>query len=81
MTIGAGCLLAFGSALLTSAMLFINGSLVFALLSAFASGGLSWASKPEVSQFLLFFLPVVLMVLEWKMIDYARSRFQQRPPH
>ncbi len=76
----AGCLLALGSALLTCLMLFINGSLVMALLAAFASSGPSWATKPEFSQFVLFLLPVVLVVIQWMMIDYVRTRFRQRSP-
>lgn len=73
--ITGGCLLALGSAVLTCFMLFVNGSLVWALLAAFAKSGPSWTSKPEVSQFLLFLVPVLLVMAEWMMIDYVRSRF------
>ncbi len=70
--------MAFGSAILSCLMLFINGSLVMAVLTAFAVSGPSWATKPEFSQFMLFLIPVVLVVVQWMMIDYVRSRFQQR---
>lgn len=75
----AGCLMAFGSAVVTCGLLFINGSFVMALLTAFAASGPSWARKPEVSQFILFSMPVVLVVVQWMMIDYVRRRFRQRP--
>ena len=79
-TMTAGCMLAFGSALLTCLMLFINGSLVMALLTAFASSGPYWVRKPQFTQFMLFFMPVLLAVIQWMMIDYVRSRFRQRRP-
>ncbi len=78
-TITAGCVMAFASAVLTCVMLFINGSLVLAILTAISRSGPSWASKPEFSQFMLFIIPVLLVVAEWMMIDYVRTRLRQRP--
>ena len=77
-TMTTGCLLAFGSALLTCLMLFINGSLVMALLTAFSGSGPAWMRKPEFTQFVLFVTPVLLAVVQWIMIDYVRTRFRQR---
>ncbi|MGB7325095.1 MAG: hypothetical protein WBD31_09500 [Rubripirellula sp.] len=77
-TMTAGCLLAIGSALVTSLMLFINGSLVMAVISAAQRSGPSWAANVQLSQFLLFTIPVVLVVIEWMMIDYVRTRTRQR---
>ena len=77
-TMTAGCVLAFGSALLTCLMLFINGSLVMAVLTAFSSSGPYWVRKPEFTQFMLFVVPVALAVIQWMMIDYVRTRFRQR---
>ena len=77
-TLAGGCLIAFASAMLTGLMLFINGSFVWALLAVFAKSGPSWASKPEFMQFFLFVLPVFLVVPEWIMIDYVRSRVRHR---
>lgn len=76
-TTAAGCLAACGSALVTCGLLFLNGSLVMAILAATEGVGPDWARKPEFSQFLLFLLPVVLAVVEWKMIDYVRTRFRR----
>jgi hypothetical protein len=67
-----GCLLAFLSASVTGVMLFVNGSLIWAMLSVLGSQGFSWAVKPEVSQFLLFLLPVLLCLAQWKLVDYLR---------
>jgi hypothetical protein len=78
-TMTAGCLTAFASAALTGFLLFINGSLVMAVLTAITRSGPSWASKPEFSQFMLFIIPVLLVVAEWIMIDYVRTRVKQRP--
>lgn len=74
----AGCLMALGSAVVTCVLLFVNGSLVLAMLTAFSSSGPSWVRKPEFSQFMLFSMPVVLVVVQWMMIDYVRTRFSQR---
>lgn len=78
-TVTAGCMIAIGSALLTCLLLFINGSLVMAILAALARSGPSWTSKPAFSQFMLFAIPVLLAVAEWIMIDYVRTRLRQRP--
>ena len=65
--------------MLTGLMLYINGSLVMAVLAALARTGPSWASNPEFSQFALFLVPVLMVVAEWMMIDYVRTRFRHRP--
>lgn len=58
-------------------MLFINGSLVLAFLAAFDRIGPDWMRNPSFAQFMLYLVPVLLVVVEWMMIDYVRSRFQQ----
>lgn len=78
-TLAAGCLASLASAALTCLLLFVNGSLVMALLVAAAGWGLPWVRNPQVSQFLLFSLPVVLTIIQWIAIDYVRTRFR-RPP-
>ncbi|MGI9473563.1 MAG: hypothetical protein ACR2NZ_18620 [Rubripirellula sp.] len=77
-TMTAGCVMAIGSALLTCLMLYINGSLVMAVLTAMARSGPAWASNPQFSQFMLFLVPVILVIAEWTMIDYVRTRFVRR---
>lgn len=73
-TVTTGCIFAIGSALLTSLMLFINGSLVMAIITAMQRSGLAWMGNPEFSQFLLFTVPVALVIVQWLMIDYVRTR-------
>jgi len=77
-TMTTGCVMGLGSAILTCIMLFMNGSLVMAILTALARSGPPWLSKPEFLQFMLFLVPVLLVVAEWMMIDYVRTRLQQR---
>ncbi len=76
-TVSAGCVFSIASALLTSLMLFINGSLVMAILTAMQRAGLTWIASPQLSQFLLFTIPVVLMIVQWLMIDYVRTRMRR----
>ncbi|MEM9364964.1 MAG: hypothetical protein AAGD07_03135 [Planctomycetota bacterium] len=70
--ITGGCLLALGSAVVSCVLLLVNGAFVMALLAAFAAGGVAWITNPKVSQFLLFSLPVAMLVVQWMMIDYLR---------
>jgi len=70
----AGCLAASGSALLTGLLLFLNGGVVLALLNALASGGMTFVRDERFSQFVVLFVPVVMVVFEWIMIDYLRAR-------
>ena len=74
-----GCLLALASASMTGLMLFVNGSLIWAMLSVLASQGQQWATRPEISQFLLLALPVGLCMAEWKLIDYVRRHVRHQP--
>ena len=67
-----GCAFALLSAAITGFMLFINGSIVWAVLSVLAAQGLPWVTNSEFSQFLLFALPVFMCLLEWKLIDAVR---------
>lgn len=73
-----GCLAALASAMLTCGLLFVNGSLVLAILEVLENSGLSLGSEQGVGQFLLFALPVALVVAQWMMIDYVRTRFSKR---
>ena len=70
-----GCLLSLGSALVTCLLLFLNGSLVMALVQP----SQPWNTQPGVTQFLLLFLPVLMTLAQWWMIDYVRTRVIQRP--
>ena len=73
----AGCLLMMVSALVTCLMLLVNGSLVMAVLDSIPNSAPSWARKPEFVQFMLFSVPVLLVVVQWIMIDYVRNRLRR----
>ncbi len=66
------------SAVVTSFMLLVNGSIIWAILSLFASQGYQWAAKPELSQFALFLFPVLLTLVEWKLLDYLRGQIRSQ---
>ena len=73
-----GCLFSLGSALLTCLLLFLNGSLVMAVLSVISRSIGPWALQPGIMQFLLLAIPVLMTLAEWKMIDYVRMRIGRR---
>ncbi|GAA5508243.1 hypothetical protein Rcae01_03709 [Novipirellula caenicola] len=72
-----GCAATLGSVVVTCILLFFNASFVMALLTAVESKFPIWAKNAEASQFILFTMPLVLVVLQWMLIDYARSRFRR----
>jgi uncharacterized membrane protein YhdT len=58
----------------TVGLLFLNGGLVMALLNVVAQEGASWLRNEQFMQFSLFAAPVLLLVVEWMMIDFLRTR-------
>lgn len=74
----AGCLAALGSALMTGFLLFLNGGVVLAALNALSSGGVIWLRNESFSQFIVLIGPVILVVIQWMMLDYLRTRLVQR---
>lgn len=74
----AGCLYSLAVAIVTGMLLLVNGSLVLVFVKAMARSGSTIASRPDVAQFLLLSIPVVMVVFEWKLIDYFWSRFVRR---
>jgi len=66
------------SALVTAVMLLINGSFVSVLLSAFASSGPEWLARPGVLQFILFVAPLMMVVVEWMILDTVADLFVRR---
>lgn len=72
----AGCLFALVSTIVTGVLLFLNGALVLALLDSWAPALPGWMQKREFMQFVLFVGPVVLVVLQWMMIDYLRRHLR-----
>ena len=74
----AGCAIGIGSALFTCFLLYLNGSLVLAVISALSQADETWQKNEQVVQCVLFIVPIILVVIEWMMIDYIRTRFLRR---
>jgi hypothetical protein len=74
-----GCVFALASTLLTCGLLFINGGLVSALCDAARESWPGWFEEYRVDQFLFFVGPVLLVVIQWMMIDYVVSRVRRHP--
>lgn len=62
-----------GAALVTAALLFFNGGFVMAVLNAVASEGPGWLRDQRFMQFTLFAAPVLLVIVEWMIIDFIRT--------
>ena len=77
--IAGGCLVSTFSAVLSCFLLLINGAIVMALLSVAASGGAEWIQNEKLSQFLLFCLPITLLIVQWWLIDTLRWILRRRP--
>jgi len=76
--IAGGCLVSSFSAVLSCVFLVINGAIVMAFLSVAASGGAEWIQNEKLSQFLLFGLPVALLIVQWRLIDTLRWILRRR---
>lgn len=66
---------AFASAAISGGLLFVNGSFVLAVTTVLADGVVPVIQDPRVSQFILFTVPLAMVVAEWMMIDYLRAYF------
>jgi hypothetical protein len=76
--IAGGCITATTSALLSCLLLVINGAFVMALLSVVAASGQNWITNEKLSQFLLFSVPVILLLIQWWLIDTLRWILRRR---
>ena len=74
----AGCAIGIGSALFTCFLLYLNGSLVLSVISALSQADETWQKNEQVVQCVLFLVPIILVVIEWMIIDYIRTRFVRR---
>lgn len=76
----ASLLHALAIACVTSLLLLINGSLVLMLLKAFSRSTPEWLQGPSLLQFILFTIPVIMVVAQWMMWDALRGLFSRSPP-
>lgn len=75
----SGCMVALAWAVVACLLLFINGGLVLALLLEFeAEFDGTWLRDERVAQLLVLIGPVVLLVMQWWLIDKLRSYFPIR---
>ncbi len=74
----SGCALIFASAILSCILLFLNGGLTMALINAIGERGYTWVGDDRITQFLVLVGPVLLLVIQWSMIDYLRTHLQRR---
>jgi hypothetical protein len=63
----------------TAALLLINGWLVWLAVKTAARSGSPMLARPDVAQLLLFSVPLVMVVVEWKVIDYVCQKFRRHP--
>ena len=71
--LGSGCAVVMGSVLISCVLLFLNGGLVMALINALHEGGVPWAADERITQFVVLIGPVLLLVIQWMMLDYLRA--------
>ena len=55
-------------------MLFVNGSFVLAFVTVLVRTEVPIIGNDSLAQLLLFTVPVVMVVIEWLMLDYVRKR-------
>ncbi|TWU43319.1 hypothetical protein Q31b_23580 [Novipirellula aureliae] len=79
--VALGCAATILSVAITCVLLFFNASFVMALIKLLEPVLPIWARTAGATQFLLFLIPVILLVAEWMLIDFIRSRFRVTKPH
>lgn len=76
--VAGGCVVTTASAAFSCVLLVINGAFTMALLSVVAGSGQSWITNEKLSQFLLFSCPVLLLFVQWWLIDTLRWILRKR---
>ena len=66
------------SAAVTCVLLLFNGALVIATIDNLPRETPDWVRKPEFTQFMLFLMPVAMVVIEWIFLDYIMNLFRSR---
>ena len=73
-----GCLASVLSALVTGGLLVVNGSFTLALLTVMTASEVPLVDDDRFRQFLLFVIPMGMVIVQWLMIDYLRRRIRLR---
>lgn len=74
----SGCLYVLGLTLVASALLFVNGGMVLAVFRSLSHLLPSSFSDQRIVQFVLFVAPVLLLVLQWMMLDVVMRVIRRR---
>jgi len=73
----SGCVVVMAAALLSCCLLFLNGGVVMALVNVLDDWGFTYMSDDRITQFIVLIGPVLLLVIEWMMIDYVTARLRR----
>ncbi|MEO1527495.1 MAG: hypothetical protein AAFX06_18865 [Planctomycetota bacterium] len=71
----AGIASALLSAVATALLLLMNGAIVMVLLGSTFTFSASWMARDGMLQFMLFFIPLLLVVVEWMIWDVVQAVF------
>ena len=69
---------ALGTALITGFLLLVNGSFTLVFLTVVAQSGPKWFSREDVMQFLLFVIPLLMVVGQWLLWDLIWGALPRR---
>lgn len=75
---GEGCGFLLFTCLFACLMLLVNGGLTLSIYSWLAPGGPKWLRDPRVAQSLMYVGPVVLLVIQWWLLDTLFEGFWPR---
>lgn len=67
-------------ACVTALLLLVNGSLVLLLLKGFSRSTPEWLQGPSLLQFILFTVPVIMVIAQWMVWDALRNLFSRSRP-
>ena len=76
-TLGFGLTGALVSALATAVLILINGSVTLILLNGFIHDGPEWLQRPSPMQFILFCVPLAMVVVQWMIWDAVVDRLKR----
>jgi len=73
----SGCVVVMAAAIVSCLLLFLNGGVVMALVNVLDDWGFVYMSDDRITQFIVLIGPVLLLVLQWLMIDYVTTRLRR----
>ena len=65
------------AALVSCFLLFLNGGVMMALVNTLDDWGFTYTADDRVTQFIVLIGPVLLLVIQWMMIDYVTTRLRR----